>query len=93
MLVAWRRIDEVPLSDESRPWLDGVARKVLGNRQRADGRLRRLTQRLALEVGELVIHPTEHVPDQLWVRAALRALDDVDREVLTFDRVGGAHPE
>jgi len=92
MLVAWRRIDDVPLGDESRPWLYGVARRVLGNRQRADGRLRRLAQRLALEVGELVVHPTEHVPDQLWVRAALRALDDVDREVLTLTAWEGLTP-
>ncbi|CAN5440335.1 hypothetical protein BH24ACT9_BH24ACT9_03500 [soil metagenome] len=38
MLVAWRRIDDVPTGEEARPWLYGVARKVLGaGTARTDG--------------------------------------------------------
>lgn len=40
-LVAWRRINEVPEGDAARPWLFGVARNVLLNRQRARQRFRR----------------------------------------------------
>ncbi|MGI8702451.1 MAG: RNA polymerase sigma factor [Nocardioidaceae bacterium] len=65
MLVAWRRIEEVPAGEETRPWLYGVARRVLGNRRRGDERRQRLTDRLALEIGELVVNPTDLVPDQL----------------------------
>lgn len=93
MLVAWRRIDDVPTGEQARPWLYGVARKVLGNRRRADERRRRLTERSALEVGGLVANnPTEMVPDQMWVRAALATLDEIDREVLTLTAWEGLSP-
>ena len=35
-LVAWRRLDEVP--PNAKPWLLGVARRVLANHRRAAGR-------------------------------------------------------
>ncbi len=92
MLVAWRRIDDVPTGEEARPWLYGVARKVLGNRRRADERRRRLAERLVLDVGELIVNPTEAVPEQLWVRSALEALDDIDREILTLTAWEGLTP-
>src|SRR4029453_6989545 len=38
MLVAWRRLDEVPSGRETRPWLFGVARRVLANGRRGRGR-------------------------------------------------------
>jgi len=52
----------------------------------------RLAERLAVEVGELLVHPTDAVPDQLWVRAALAVLDEVDREVLTLTAWEGLTP-
>ena len=76
----------------ARPWLYGVARKVLANRRRSEHRRDRLAERLAVEVGELLVHPTDAVPDQLWVRAALAALDDVEREVLTLSAWEGLTP-
>ena len=39
MLVAWRRIDEVPADGTARLWLYGVARRVLANHRR--GQVRR----------------------------------------------------
>ena len=43
-LVAWRRLDDVP--EQARPWLLGVARRVLANRRRGADRLLSVTDRL-----------------------------------------------
>ncbi len=43
--VAWRRWDDVP-PDDVRPWLLGVARRVLANQQRSHRRRERLGARL-----------------------------------------------
>ncbi len=43
--VAWRRWDDVP-PDDVRPWLLGVARRVLANQQRSHRRWERLGARL-----------------------------------------------
>jgi RNA polymerase sigma-70 factor, ECF subfamily len=43
-LVAWRRLDSVP--DTPKPWLLGVARRVLANQRRTDGRQIALRTRL-----------------------------------------------
>ena len=37
-LVAWRRLAHVPTGTETRPWLYGVARRVLANHRRGDHR-------------------------------------------------------
>ena len=50
MTVAWRRLDHVPAGGEL-PWLYGVARRVLANHRRANGRFGRLLERIAL------VHP------------------------------------
>lgn len=46
--VAWRRRDAIP-ADNARPWLFGVARKVLANQRRASERQKRVVLRLAEE--------------------------------------------
>lgn len=83
MLVAWRRIDEMPPEPETRLWLYGVARRVLANARRSERRQDRLAERLRLQLSTTVaqIEPSETsiVAD---VRAALHALSDIEREVL-----------
>jgi DNA-directed RNA polymerase specialized sigma24 family protein len=37
-LTAWRRIDDVPAAEAARPWLYGVARRVLANQRRGEQR-------------------------------------------------------
>lgn len=37
-LVAWRRIQDVPVGGDARPWLFGVARRALANHERSPGR-------------------------------------------------------
>src|SRR3954467_10904065 len=44
-VVAWRRLDELP--DPVLPWLYGVARRVLANEYRSQGRQDRLPEGLA----------------------------------------------
>jgi RNA polymerase sigma-70 factor (ECF subfamily) len=36
-LTAWRRLDDVPGGESTRPWLYGVARRVLANHHRGAG--------------------------------------------------------
>lgn len=83
MLVAWRRIDDVPDGDEARLWLYGVARRVLSNRRRGVERRDRLGERLRREVGSLA-DPDVAVgaTASLDVRAALARLPADDRELL-----------
>ena len=45
-LVAWRKLDDVPVGAEALPWLYGVARRVASNRHRSVRRSARLVTRL-----------------------------------------------
>lgn len=76
-LIAWRRFDDVP--DEPFPWLLGVARRVLANRRRAEGRAAALNERLAGSY-----RPPEPAVSELDERIfrALSTLGDRDRELL-----------
>lgn len=74
-LIAWRRLDEVPM--EPKPWLLGVARRVLANQRRAAGRRAALMERVA--------HEPQHQPELLRrtpVLQALGRLSESDRELL-----------
>jgi RNA polymerase sigma-70 factor, ECF subfamily len=71
-LVAWRRLDEMP--SDAKPWLLGVARRVLANQRRAAGRRLALAQRVAQERAA----EPEHHP----ILEALERLSESDRELL-----------
>jgi RNA polymerase sigma-70 factor (ECF subfamily) len=93
MLVAWRRLDEVPPGSEARPWLFGVARRVLANSRRSSRRRDRLGERLRREVDQLV--GADHaaaVETNLVVRDALARLDADDREILLLTSWEGLQP-
>jgi RNA polymerase sigma factor (sigma-70 family) len=92
-LVAWRRGRELPVGDEARLWLYGVARRVLANHQRGDRRRERLGDRLRQRVTLAVsVDPGSEVPERLAVRAALDRLGELDREVLTLTVWEGLQP-
>jgi RNA polymerase sigma-70 factor, ECF subfamily len=74
-LVAWRRRDEVP--SDAKPWLLGVARRVLANQRRAAGRREALRARIAGE-HESDSEPRRRPP----VIQALGRLSRGDREIL-----------
>lgn len=84
-VVAWRRIDEVPAGDEARPWLYGVARRVLANHHRSVRRRSRLHDRIATELaaGFRKATPAEG-PDIERVAVAFEALSADDQELLTL---------
>ena len=79
-LVAWRKRAELP--SEPLPWLYGVARKVLANHRRGEGRREALAERAAA-------HATDRTPDladAVGLRAdlaqALDTLNERDRELV-----------
>ena len=81
-LVAWRRLGDVP--DNALPWLFGIARKVAANELRRRDRQLRLGERVSSHVGAATGDHAELVSEALRVRAAMDALSDRDREVLSL---------
>jgi RNA polymerase sigma-70 factor, ECF subfamily len=83
-LVAWRRLDAVPADrGQARPWLYGVARRVLANAERSRRRAERVTAKLSQQ------HRSGHAPDtaaEVTQRArldrALASLTASDQEAL-----------
>jgi RNA polymerase sigma factor (sigma-70 family) len=83
-LVAWRRLDAVPPDQgQARPWLYGVARRVLANTERAQRRAERVTGRLGHQ------RRADHAPDtaagvaeRATLEQALASLTTSDQEAL-----------
>ena len=96
MLIAWRRIGEVPAPPATRAWLYGVARRVLANQRRGATRRVALSQRLAFDLEAMRATRT---PDHAAAyaqndrtRRALDALNDEDRELLLLSAWEGLSP-
>ena len=82
--IAWRRLDEVPDVEAARPWLYGVARRVLANQRRGNQRRADLWDRVrshrpasADVEGDVVAADERRI-----VLAALSRLRPVDQEIL-----------
>lgn len=91
-LVAWRRLHHVPRGPELRPWLYGVARRVLANHRRGELRRTALGGRLR---GELAVHVPDSSDDVVQreaVTAAMRQLSGRDQEVLELHLWEGLEP-
>lgn len=65
-VVVWRRLDDMP-PDDARPWIFGVARNVVRNRQRSgrrrqrlDGRVRSLPEEAAASADDLASRRETH---------------------------------
>lgn len=81
-LIAWRRLDDVPTGEGSRPWLFGVARRVLANHHRGEMRRHALADRLRDDVSRAFVpHSVEADPEPVVVRA-MRRLSSDDQELL-----------
>jgi RNA polymerase sigma factor (sigma-70 family) len=88
-LVAWRRLDEVP--EPARPWLLGVARRVLADQRRGLRRRRSLADRLALaSSARIAWEPPAGVSAELV--GALRELSGHEREALMLVAWDGLTP-
>lgn len=83
MLVAWRRIDDVPPEPETRLWLFGVARNVINNSRRRRRRQARLGERLRSQFIETASQ-IEPIDTDLAraIRTALGRLKPVEREII-----------
>jgi len=86
MLIAWRRLDEVPEGPTLLPWMLGVARRVLANHYRAERRKAGLLQRATAERKgpapgfDLVHEALDRLrPDQQEI-LTLSAWDDLDND-------------
>jgi RNA polymerase sigma factor (sigma-70 family) len=89
-LVAWRRLEAIPPGDQARPWLFGVARNTLLKGVTRRGSNAALVERLASELRAVrAAHPPART-DAL--RAALAALPESDREILTLSAWEGLSP-
>ena len=88
-LVAWRRLDDTPAGEHTRPWLYGVARRVLANQRRGQRRHTALTEQLGAElarqpmpVAASIEQPNDGHKD---LRDALLSLSSDDRELLMLE--------
>jgi RNA polymerase sigma-70 factor (ECF subfamily) len=92
-LIAWRKLDSIPPSPESRLWLFGVARNVLrqgASRERAlDVVVQRLAQELRRAASTNAPAPDEESPR---LRAALKVLPGPQQEVILLTAWEGLSP-
>ncbi|WP_406729434.1 sigma-70 family RNA polymerase sigma factor [Streptomyces sp. GD-15H] len=78
--VAWRRIGDIP--QPPLPWLLGVARNILREAGRAEGRRASLAAELRDWTDPVEGDIADDVADRIALRNALASLGDDDREVL-----------
>ncbi|WP_053225942.1 RNA polymerase sigma factor [Solirubrobacter soli] len=79
-LIVERRLEDVPA--DARPWLYGVARRVLANQRRAAGRRSALHDALGVLVRDRAPAAPPAFPADVPLLEALAALRADDREVL-----------
>jgi DNA-directed RNA polymerase specialized sigma24 family protein len=84
-LVAWKKRDQMPTGDETRPWLFGVARNLMRRGNALSARTAAATSALAAELyrsGTVCLppEPAEAGP----VTAAIRQLPELDQEIITM---------
>jgi RNA polymerase sigma-70 factor (ECF subfamily) len=90
MLVVWRRLDDIP-ADAELPWMIGVARNVLRNARRNQGRRSAFESSLVPRANNASAE--DHVIADASVRGALMALSDDDREILMLNAWDGLSTE
>jgi len=91
-VVAWRRLRHVPEGPGTRPWLYGVARRVLANHRRGEGRRAALGDRLRAQLSTAVADLSEEVVHRADVTAAMRRLSARDEEILQLHLWEGLEP-
>ncbi|MDQ2895427.1 MAG: sigma-70 family RNA polymerase sigma factor [Actinomycetota bacterium] len=82
-LVVWRRLDDAP-AENVRPWLYGVARRVLANHRRGERRRHQLAAELQSDLATRGAAPAGR---EMFgeLAAAFRSLSDGDREILALE--------
>jgi RNA polymerase sigma factor (sigma-70 family) len=93
-LIAWHKLEAIPAGDRARLWLFGVARNLLlkSASRRRSGSL--LAERLAGELRRTsAVHAPVDTEGSDVLRAALAALPERDREILTLTAWEGLTPK
>lgn len=82
----WRRLEACPAGDEARPWMFGVARRVLANQRRAERRRSALAERLTTELEPSWLADGDAVApgSDGRVARAFATLNEADREILAL---------
>jgi RNA polymerase sigma factor (sigma-70 family) len=80
----WRRFDACPRGADLRPWLFGVARRVIANQRRGERRRTALGQRLAESFDAAAFELLDPTEDASELGRAFAALNDSDRELLSL---------
>jgi RNA polymerase sigma factor (sigma-70 family) len=80
----WRRFDRCPQGEELRPWLYGVARRVIANQRRGERRRSALTERLVASLDETAFEAAVLPEDTSKLARAFASLNDSDRELLSL---------
>jgi RNA polymerase sigma-70 factor (ECF subfamily) len=84
-VVAWRRFDTMPTGDRALPWLYGVAKNVLADKQRSARRRDRLFVRAVSNFEASVPGPEAQIvrrSEHEAVVSALGRLPEKDREII-----------
>jgi len=91
-LIAWQKLDAIPAGQQARLWLFGVARNVLrrGATRRASSSA--LAGRLASEIRASEAARSEYDERAEFLRQALDALGERDREVMMLTAWEGLTP-
>ena len=82
LLVAWRRLNDIPLDAGERLWLYRVASNVMANAHRSEVRRHRLAERFAEELATSVATLEARPEPAVLVALALDRLTAGDRELL-----------
>ncbi|MDA0635141.1 sigma-70 family RNA polymerase sigma factor [Nonomuraea sp. MCN248] len=82
--IAWRRMGEVPEGERAILWLYGVARRVLANHYRVEGRRQALSVELDAEMADLYQAAPDSGVELTAIAQIFRALPDTDRELLSL---------
>jgi len=80
----WRRLDSCPAGEAARPWLYGVARRVLSNQRRGERRRNALAERLTSELEPSEAAPVVASGSDDRVARVFAALNEPDREILAL---------
>jgi RNA polymerase sigma-70 factor, ECF subfamily len=80
----WRRFDGCPQGAELRPWLFGVARRVIANQRRGNRRRTALGERLAASVDRAAVEAAVVYEDTTALARAFAGLKEADRELLSL---------
>jgi RNA polymerase sigma factor (sigma-70 family) len=87
-LIVWRRLADVPPGDAVKPWLYGVARRVLANQRRGERRRNALTERLRTDLATsapgVQQNWTQPAGELAEVARAFRRLPEPDQELLAL---------